>query len=153
MKKEGAQPQPLFHNDFSNNFDFDILTVSVNGVNCPNKKSCTLDDGDNNIILQFSEKLTECEKMFHTIKTIKEVDLSNFDASEVVSFDSMFYDCTQITRITFGDIDTSSLIDMDRTFQACRSLKSIDLSHFTLSEVKRIDYLFEACEILEDIKF
>ena len=67
--------------------------------------------------------------MFHTIKTIKEVDLSNFDASEVVSFGLMFYDCTQITRITFGDIDTSSLIDMDRTFQACRSLKSIDLSH------------------------
>ena len=63
----------------------------------------------NNITLRFNYKITSCQNMFNDLKNITEVDLSNFNASEVTSMESMFYRCENLVKIIFGNFNTSNV--------------------------------------------
>ena len=105
----------------------------------------------NKVTLQFNEALISCEDMFHGLSNIIEVDLSNFDCSQVTSMKSMFKDCTNLKSINFGNIVTSSLKDMESLFQNCKSLESIDISIFDTSSVTTFKELFKSCENIKSI--
>ena len=47
--------------------------------------------------------------MFERLTNIIEIDLSNFDASNVRTMQYMFYGCSNLEKIEFGNINTSSL--------------------------------------------
>ena len=145
-----------------NNFNPAPSAVLVNGIlNSSCTKSCYLPEDVNNITLQFSEQIKSCENMFLNLNNIIEVDLSDFDSSQVtnmammfkncpnlISVDlsntsrnklenisSMFSSCSNMKTINFGNIKTSSVIDMEKLFYGCSSLISVDLSSFDTSKV------------------
>ena len=91
--------------------------VLVNGVvkdSCG--KTCYLEGDKNKITLIFKEKINSCYCMFFGLENIIEVDLSNFDASEVISMSFMFSYCNNLIKIKFGNINTSSVKYMNRMF-------------------------------------
>ena len=76
--------------------------VLVNGVvNDSCGKTCYLEGDKNNITLIFNEKIISCENMFDSLNNIIEVDLSNFDASEVIFMTGMFSFCNNLNKINF----------------------------------------------------
>ena len=97
------------------------------------------------VILEWNKTINSLERFFNNLKNIVEIDLSEFDASEVTSMSSMFYGCNNLKNIKFGNINTSSLTDMSEMFSYCNSLYSIDLSNFDTSKVNSIYQMFYSC--------
>ena len=113
-------------NFLSPNFTKEPSEVLVNGIikeNC--FKTCYLDRDENIITLRFEEEIETCEYMFQELNNIREIDLSNFDASKVTNMHCMLHNCSNLEKINFGKIDTSSVENRMELFRGCIKLKSI----------------------------
>ena len=89
--------------------------------------------------------------MFCGCTKITEINLSNFNTSQVKSVNRMFYDCSLLSSIDFSNFNTSKVIDMKSMFEYCSSLKSLDLSNFDTSKVENMFDMFMGCTKLEYI--
>ena len=54
--------------------------------------------------------------MFDGLDNIKEIDISDFDASKVTSMKYMFNGCKNLEKINFGNIKTSLVTNMENLF-------------------------------------
>ena len=105
----------------------------------------------NIIILKFSSSLSSCASMFQGCNQITEIDLTNFDSSQVQNMDYMFDGCTSLKTIKFGNFQTSKLKIMEYVFQNCEQLESLDLSSFDTSDVTDFHYMFSGCKSLKSL--
>ena len=70
-----------------------------------------------------------------TIKNILELDLSNFDTSQVTDMNTMFSGMSNLTTLDLSNFDTSKVTDMSSMFDSVRNLTTLDLSNFDTSKV------------------
>ena len=167
-------------NILNKNFQYEPSEIIVNGyVNNSCKKTCFFHDDLNNITIKFSNQIYSSENMFKNLKNILEIDLSNFDTSQITNMNSMFsgcsnlskvilsnrntynlrnmsnmfYSCSNLFTIYFGNIDTSSVENMEHLFHGCFQINSIDLSKFDTSKVTSMFAMFLNCTNLETINF
>ena len=103
------------------------------------------DKYENQVTMIWNKKLITCEELFYSISNIIEIDLSNFDTSEVISMKEMFYYCQSLEYIKFNNINTSSVTDMSFMFYKCISLETINLTNFNTSNVKAMNSMFRDC--------
>lgn len=94
---------------------------------------------------------TSCYKMFYDCCTLIQLDLSNFDTSNVVNMYCMFSDCKSLTQIDLSNFDTSKVINMRGMFYHCKVLIQLDLSHFDTSKVTTMYCMFCRCEALTQL--
>ena len=113
------------------------------------KNTCYLEGNKNNIVLIFKKKITSCAAMFSGLSNITEIDLSNFDTSEVINMNAMFQNCINLTKINFGNMITSSVKQMVSMFYGCSKLMTINLSHFDTSKVEKMGGMFNGCSNLK----
>lgn len=59
---------------------------------------------------------TNCSQMFFCLSNLLEVDLSNYDTSQVVDMNQMFYGCSSLTSINFRGVKTSRVTNMNQMF-------------------------------------
>ena len=128
-----------------------------------------------NELLNMCKSVTSMANMFNRCSQLTEIDLSNFDTSNVTLMNNMFYNCSnlqsvvlvginkaynmsnmfygcsQLTEIDLSNFDTSTAIDMQAMFNYCSSLKSIDLSNFDTSTVTNMQAMFNYCSSLKSI--
>ena len=71
--------------------------------------------------------------MFQDCNKIKKLDLRNFDTSKVTSMDGMFLRCYSLIEVNVSNFNTRNVISMTRMFENTRSLQVIDLSSFEIS--------------------
>ena len=76
------------------------------------------------------------------IKNILEIDLSNFDTSEVTNMSNMFYGMSNLTTLNVSHFNTSKVTDMSLMFHDVRNLTSLNLSNFDTSEVTNMSNMF-----------
>ena len=81
----------------------------------------------------------------------EELDLSEFDTSEVTNMCYMFSGCENLERINLSGIDTGNVKNMCEMFGRCNSLESIDVSGFNTSKVTDMSSMFKECYSLKDI--
>lgn len=96
------------------------------------------------------EKITleqYCNQMFSGMTNLKELDLSNFDTSEVTSFYQMFMGASSIKRLNLSGFKTSKISVMADMFKDMSSLEELDLSNFDMSRVEQVGTMFA-----EDVK-
>ena len=136
----------------NNLFPYDPSEILVNGYpgNCYNK-ICNLTEETNYVTIRFNTNIETCANMFKDLTSIKEIDLSNFDASQVTNMESMFNNCKNLKKIVFGNIITSSVDNMAFLFSECKKLTSIDLSSFDTSSVTNFNLIFSHCEKLKSL--
>ena len=106
------------------------------------------DIGYNNVTIIWYKPIENCEKLFQSVSSAIEIDLSNFDTSKVTTMRSMFVDCENVRYINFTNVKTSSVTDMTNMFSGCRSLTSIDLLNFDTSKVTLMENMFMDCSSL-----
>ena len=82
---------------------------------------------------------------------LKEVDLSGFDTSNVVSMNGMFEYCSSLTKLDLGSFDTSNVTSMERMFHGCTSLTELNLGSFDTSDVTSIGGMFYDCSSLTEL--
>ena len=101
----GSGTQNLINDNF-NILPSEVLVNEVKNDSC--SKTCFLEGDINNVILKFENQIESCKEMFKGLQNIKEIDLSNFDTSNLKDMESMFHDCSNLEKINFGNINTSS---------------------------------------------
>ena len=91
---------------------------------------------------------TDSSDMFYSIydeqkiKNILELDLSNFDTSNVTNMNSMFYGESNLTSLNLSNFDTSQVKDMRNMFYGMSNLTTLNLSSFDTSKVTNMGSMF-----------
>ena len=126
--------------------------VLINEIRQERKSIKYLFNRTNNFVeLIWDNDITICVNMFNGCTNITEIDLSNFDASNVNNMGVMFANCSSLTLINFSNFDTSQSTNIGTMFSSCTSLTSLDLSSFNTSKITCIDNLFYNCFLLTSI--
>ena len=89
--------------------------------------------------------------MFSNCKAITELDLRNFNISNVKYMSTMFSTCYKLTKISFGEFSTPYLTEVLSMFNACSNLINLDLSSFDTSNVTNMSYMFSGCSKLTSL--
>ena len=89
--------------------------------------------------------------MFLDMSNATNINLSNFDTSNVTNMDSMFANCSSLTSLDFSNFDTSKVTNMSYMFYCCHHLQSIDLSNFDTTKVTSMDMFLFATSSLKQI--
>ena len=77
-----------------------------------------------------------------TLRNVLDIDLSNFDTSQVTDMDEMFYQMYNLTSLNLSNFDTSKVTNMSSMFYGMSRLTSLDLSNFDTSKVTNMSYMF-----------
>ena len=91
---------------------------------------------------------TDSSKMFYSgygsekIQKFLELDLSNFNTSQVTSMYSMFLDMFYLTTLNLSSFDTSNVTNMSYMFYGMSNLTTLDLSSFNTSKVMDMSAMF-----------
>ena len=124
----------------------DILTLIDSSGNIFIEKNDK--DISYNLTLVWYNPIENCEKLFQSVDSANEIDLSNFDTSKVTTMRSMFVGCKNVKYINFSNVTTSLVTDMTNMFSECNSLTSVDLSNFDTSKVTLMENMFLGCSSL-----
>ena len=81
------------------------------------------------------------------IKNIVELDLSNFDTSQVTDMQFMFSGMSSLTTLNLSNFDTSQVTDMKYMFRDMSSLTTLNLSNFDTSQVAYMNSMFSGTSL------
>ena len=81
-------------------------------------------------------------QMFVGMNNLKEIDLSNFDTSEMTSFYQMFMGASSLKTLEFSGINTKKVAVMAEMFKDMSELETVDLSNFNMSNVNYVGLMF-----------
>ena len=84
-------------------------------------------------------------------KNITDVDLSNFDTSQVTSMSYMFSGMSKLTSLNLSNFDTSKVTDMSNMFSSMSGLTSLNLSSFDTSKVINMSGMFRSMSNLTSL--
>ena len=102
--------------------------------------------------MKWYNKLINCVYMFKDLINTIEIDLTNFDSSDVETMEGMFYGCTNLKNIIMKNIfNTNKVTTMSYMFYLCESLTSIDLSNFNTHSVENTAYFLSDCILLTSL--
>ena len=91
--------------------------------------------------------------MFYECSLMEELNLSNFDSSNVIDMEAMFNECHKLKEIKrINNFNTSKVTNMNAMFQECYELEYLDLSNFDTSNVTDMEAMFNNCHKLKEIK-
>ena len=110
-----------------------------------------LNQTKNVVELVWHNSINRTSYMFLDCIDITEIDLSNFDSSQILNTRYMFTSCISLTSINFENFDTSKVTEMFDMFRNCSSLTSLNLSGFDTSNVTNMQSMFEHCTSLSSL--
>ena len=154
LKIKGEGENSILGNNLEYNFRGIIYLnqVFING----DKQNTTyykyfFNKSDNLVELIWDDNIKSFYYMFYECKNITEINLSNFDASQITNMGRIFSFCSSSTSIDLSNFNTSKVQYMNGMFSGCSSLTSLDLSNFDTSQVENISGMFSSCLSLTSI--
>ena len=154
LKVKGIGNSTIFGNKTKYNFkNINYLKeVHINGIQQSSiEYKYYFNKEDNSVELILNETINNCENMFRDCSNITEINLSNFNTSQVTNMSFMFSGCSNLISINLSNLDTSQVINMSYIFYDCYSLTYIDASDFNTSQLKAMNYIFYGCTNLTSI--
>ena len=105
--------------------------------------------GEYTIRYDFKEKLSGMDRLFYNCDSLISLDLSHFDASNVVEMDSTFSESRNLLSVNLTNFDARKVTYMGGLFKYCTGLISLDLSTFKTSDaLMDTRNMFENCASL-----
>ena len=105
--------------------------------------------GIHKIKIIFKKKLYDCSFLFNNCKEIIEIDLSNFDYSQMTAAESMFDKCQSLYKVNLGKLDFSLCKNFKSLFNESKKLENIDVSHFNTKNSITFEKMFCGCRKLK----
>ena len=90
--------------------------------------------------------------MFYGCASLSQLDVSNWNTSNVTNMAYMFAGCNAITYLDVSNFDTSKVTNMDYMFEKCDKLEYVDASDWDTSKVTLMRCMFQKCTRLREIK-
>ena len=113
-----------------------------------NNKYKSNEIGEIKVTFKFNKLLTSTNYMFRKCSSLKTIDLSSFNTTNIKSMNSMFMECSSLKSINLSSFNTINVNDMSQMFYDCSSLKSLDLSSFNTINVNDMSHMFDNCSSL-----
>ena len=89
-----------------------------------------------------TSQVTNMNNMFDGMTNLTTLNLSNFNTSKVTNMRFMFFHASNLTSLNLSNFDTSRVADMQYMFSYASNLTSLDLSNFDTSKVINMRYMF-----------
>ena len=89
--------------------------------------------------------------MFYDCNHLKQLDVSDFVTSNVMSFDRMFNGCMTLTKLDVSGFDTSAATGLAHMFHNCVRVQKLDVSGFKTDRVMSMAGMFHGCRNLSKI--
>ena len=93
------------------------------------------EEGKYMIEYSFKNNLTKTCFMFCDCESLTYLDLSNFNAQNVIDMSRMFEYYYSFTNVIFSNFNTQNVINMSEMFRYCKSLTNLDLSNLNTKNV------------------
>ena len=94
------------------------------------------------------DECTNTSHMFQSCSRLTELDVSNFDTSNVTNLSWMFYGCSGLTELDVSNFNTANVTNMGAMFQNCSSITKLDVSNFNTANVTNMSSMFRGCKNL-----
>ena len=91
--------------------------------------------------------------MFRDCTTITEIDLSNFDDSQLTQMKYMFRGCISLKKIEMSNIKGYKVTDAGNLFSWCTKLETLDLANFQAPNNNYLHYMFANCTSLISLNY
>ena len=89
-----------------------------------------------------TSQVTTMNQMFNSMEKLTSLDLSNFDTSKVTNMYAMFSDMRSLTTLNLSSFDTSKVTNMRSMFLDVSRLTSLNISNFNTSKVTDMGFMF-----------
>ena len=89
-----------------------------------------------------TSQVTNMSYMFDGMRNLTTLNLSNFNTSKVTNMRFMFFHASNLTSLNLSNFDTSRVTDMQYMFSYVSNLTSLNLSNFDTSRVTDMQYMF-----------
>ena len=89
-----------------------------------------------------TSEVTDMSSMFAGMNQISSFNFSSFNTSKVTNMSSMFEDAYGLTSLDISNFDTSNVTDMSSMFKSMWQLTSLNLLNFDTSKVKKMNSMF-----------
>ena len=89
-----------------------------------------------------TSQVTNMSGMFSGMRNLTTLDLSNFDTSKVTDMSFMFGNMSNLTTLDLSNFNTSKATNMSEMFFCMANLTSLNLSSFDTSKVTSMRYMF-----------
>ena len=99
----------------------------------------------------FKNPLTSLMCMFYECISLKLIDFSLFNSSNINDMNHLFYGCSSLKTVNFNSFNTKKVSNMSSLFQICTSLESLDLSSFNTINLNNMYRMFCGCSSLKSI--
>ena len=129
----------------------DIIYINGISQNGTVNTSYKLNETENYITLIWNTNLKTTFNMFEGCSDIIEINLSNFNSSQVTDMSSMFKGCTSLVSLDFTGYNTEHVTNMESMFRDCSSLVYLNLSNFITSSVNNMRQMFRSCSKLRTL--
>ena len=80
--------------------------------------------------------------MFNSCSALTEIDVSNFDTSNVTDMGAMFRECSSLSSLDLSKFNTDKVTNMWYMFYSCRNLKKLNISDFNTQNVTNWESMF-----------
>ena len=148
----------IFHKKTSPNYLYGNIQapepddIYINGVQQNEIKSMyNFNKRENIIKLVWKHEIKTTCYLFSACDQITEINLSNFNSSNVENMALMFFRCFSLTSLDLSNFNTSKVTDMYQMFYCCYSLTSLNLSNFNTHLVKNMGSMFGGCSSLKSL--
>ena len=95
-------------------------------------------------------KLETIVGIFQLCSELKNLDLSDWDTSNISNMDFMFAACSKLKEIKgINNLKTNKVVSMQGIFYLCNELEYLDLSNWTTTNVTNMNYMFNECNRLK----
>ena len=89
-----------------------------------------------------TSNVTDMNSMFAGLPNLTTLNLSSFDTSNVTNMKAMFAGLFRLTTLDLSNFDTSKVTDMSDMFSYMRNLTNLNLSNFDTSKVEHMNDMF-----------
>ena len=104
-------------------YSYYIEDIYINNIKQKTiKKKYNLNETRNTIKIIWNNELRSTYSMFSSCENIVEIDLANFDSSQITNMNNMFYRCSSLDSLNITHLDTSSVTTMEYMFSGCSKL-------------------------------
>lgn len=99
-----------------------------------------------------TNKVTNMEHMFDGMNKLENINLTSFNTANVTNMSGMFSGLYNIKNINVKNFDTKNVKDINDMFKDNKKIEELDLSSFNTSNVREANRLFSGCKKLKTLK-
>ena len=99
----------------------------------------------------FNNFITNTNYMFYKCSSLTNLNLSNFNTTNVTNMSDMFSECSSLTNLNLSNFNTTNVTNMSDMFSGCSSLTNLNLLNFNTTNVTNMSDMFSWCSSLTNL--